>query len=132
MPGPEVGSVDDTRKILRRTADDAGAGTRTDHIATVDDRMVYRRIGSRVVPRDPARPERDKRRALRIDPIRFRPAASCPASALCHAADTTPLTLHVGCFVVRDRPLDGLPNRISHNASLGAASKDSVAAGISR
>lgn len=36
MPGPKVSSVDDTRDVLRRTANDAGAQSRTDQIATAD------------------------------------------------------------------------------------------------
>lgn len=91
MPGPEAGSVDDTRKILRRTAERAGPRSRMDHIATADDRMVHRRVESWVARRGPACPERDKPLAVRIGAASFRSAVSRGACILQRAVDVGPL-----------------------------------------
>ena len=134
MPGPEAGSVDNTRDVLRRTTNRAGAQAQTDHIATADDRMVQRRVDSWVTWHRRACPERDKPLAVRIDPAGFRSAVSRRASGLQRALDAGPLGgLHDSSLDVGARLVDGQPDRISHNANLGAMHQlSAVVAGIYR
>jgi hypothetical protein len=128
MPGPEVGSVDATRKILRRTADYAGTQSWTDHIATTDDRTVYRRVDWWVVQSDPTCPERDKSLTMEISAGDFHSAISRRTCALRRTANNRTLeALYVGSPAIGAHLTDdGQPDRISHNAIRGGARPDSV------
>lgn len=132
MPGPKAGSVDDTRKILRRPPDDAGAQSGTNHVAAVDDRMVHRRVGSQVVLRRAACAERDKRLVVRIDSTSFRSGVSRRTSGLRRAIDAGPIDgLRVLSLDIGAPRMDGLPNRISYNTNLAATYPGSAVAGLS-
>ena len=94
--------------------------------------MVYCRVDSWVVRRDPACPKRNKPLVVRIDPTRFPSAVSCRACIFRRAIDVGPFWgLHLGSLDVRALLMDVLPNRISYQTNLGATYQGSAVAGIS-